>query len=596
MLEPDNGLDEQREQLEQTFSDIGLDDERPAQAVKSDGGVKTAFSDEKELSQVDDRRQDEHDTQTTAVHTLPTAGEGASGSSVHLTADHLLDDLDGSKEAATGPLAQTVAARQTSHYDQFFEEVSLDLPRDSYMPAAGKTTRFPYLPRGRGMSATATASTSTPTTASSGSPHAKDMAITSADISGPFYSISDVLDDSAIDHPADDYIARGAQRNIYEQNIVVTSGGANLTGIQRRSSLNLFSRPRRSQKPSPLETVVSKTRPRMLPPKDPSEEKKHLQQHEALMKKARKLEEKKVKEHERKKEQVDKRVAQAISVWEHTILPQWDQKIKEKKTHDLWRQGVPPRCRRNVWMLAIGNHLQLSKESFVGCLREVPLGPTNGHAAHETPASTRRRIVEDQENSFYQQKRRTSSLHVLHENEDEDVSLASGPTASSDSLPMARGSLDHATPASPGGATTDDGSDMQNVDLDDLGDQHSVLGRASMAIEDDTVDDDDNDDAKYSPTGARTNTGAFIHDTTTLAYLRKAVDEDILRTLPSLCVFQPEGPLFVSLRKVLHAYIGYRADANYVRNEEKKKKKKIYSYSYHRHAARRSWRGCCFST
>lgn len=235
MLQPDNDLDEQCGKVEQAFSDIQLDDERPAQAVEGDGGVTKAFGDEKELSQADNRRQDEHHTRITAAHTSPTANEGASGSSVHLTADHLLDDLDGSKEAASGPLAQTVAARQTSHYDQFFEEVSLDLPRDSYMPAPGKTTRFPYLPRGRGMPANATASTSTPTTASSGSPHAKDMAITSADISGPFYSISDVLDDSAIDHPADDYTARGAQRNIYEQNIVVTSGGANLTGIQRRS-------------------------------------------------------------------------------------------------------------------------------------------------------------------------------------------------------------------------------------------------------------------------------------------------------------------------------------------------------------------------
>ncbi|ORX50238.1 RabGAP/TBC [Hesseltinella vesiculosa] len=497
----------------------------------------------------------------------------------HLTADHLLEDLssyDDQADAKDKPVIATsppppsvtspLESRQTSHYDQFFEEVSLDLPRDnSYVPKPSPKSRIPYITRRNPLNV----SSPPPMQSSAFSKDSSyDLSITSEDVSGPFYSISDVLDDASptpsqsmpTSYPSTP--ERGAQRNIFEQNIVVTAGGANLTGIQRRSSLNLFNRPRRSQKPSPLESVVSKTRPRTLPPKDPSEEKKHLQQHEALMKKAKKLEEKRQKEHDKKKEQVDKKISQATLLWERTIIPQWDKKIKEKKTRDLWLEGVPPRCRRCVWSLAIGNHLQLSKDGFATCLRRVPLGPATGshdrqETSQESPASTRRRITENQEHIFYQQKKRTSSLHVLHETDEESDQQKSPMASSTESLPLTRSSTDR-LPLSPR-------SEFQDVALDN-GEDHlepEIAHRPSMAIED---DNDNDDDDLYSPAAnEHSEPSAFIHDPTTLAYLHKSVDEDILRTLPSLCVFQPEGPLFLSLRKVLHAYIGYRSDLNYVR-------------------------------
>lgn len=36
-------------------------------------------------------------------------------------------------------------------------------------------------------------------------------------------------------------------------------------------------------------------------------------------------------------------------------------RINDAKTRELWLQGVPPRCRKRVWILAIGNDLKIAK-------------------------------------------------------------------------------------------------------------------------------------------------------------------------------------------------------------------------------------------
>lgn len=78
----------------------------------------------------------------------------------------------------------------------------------------------------------------------------------------------------------------------------------------------------------------------MLPPKNPAEEKKHLQEHQTMMKKAQQLgtstvsqrfsvsspltEAKKQKEYLRKKEENDKKTGQALHLWETDILTHWE--------------------------------------------------------------------------------------------------------------------------------------------------------------------------------------------------------------------------------------------------------------------------------
>ncbi|OAC98586.1 hypothetical protein MUCCIDRAFT_150009, partial [Mucor lusitanicus CBS 277.49] len=216
---------------------------------------------------------------------------------------------------------------------------------------------------------------------------------------------------------------------------------------------------------------------RMLPPKDPHEEKKHLQEYESMMKQAKKLEAKKQRESNKKREEKDKKASYAIYTWENDIIPHWKSRIKDKRTMVLWDQGIPPRCRRKVWCLKIGNPLNITKNTFSECTRRVP------QAVRQTSKSANTTTT----------------------------------TTNGDS---------HGAP--------------MPIRKEDRHGHHA---------EDDDEDDEDGHKETQDP----------------INFLNKAIDEDILRTLPSLCVFQVNGPLFMSLRKVLHAYVGYRPNMTYSR-------------------------------
>lgn len=151
------------------------------------------------------------------------------------TPDRLLDEL--SFPSSHTPVYQDRDASR--NYDQFFEEVSLDLPRESVMaPSSSKIMKF--MPR-RANSSAATQ---------------PEMSITPSDISGPFYSISDVLDDTSSttaaaaaaaaavaaagrDSNADhlnNLNSRAARRNVNEAEVIVTSGGTSIGPVPRRST------------------------------------------------------------------------------------------------------------------------------------------------------------------------------------------------------------------------------------------------------------------------------------------------------------------------------------------------------------------------
>ncbi|KAI9013387.1 rab-GTPase-TBC domain-containing protein [Phycomyces nitens] len=507
-----------------------------------------------------------------------------------LTADRMLDELSettaNDRPAASLPLRSphpepATDARQISRYDQFFEEVSLDLPRDSaqqIQPSSSKLLKF--IPRRTGTF--------------SETRMGKSGMMTPSDVAGPFYSISDVLDDTsqstAHQPPAKQetiqnepgQAQRGARRNVFEAEVIVQSGGSSGQGLQRRTSKSLFGRKSPSTKPSPLDTVISKTRPRMLPPKNKSEEKKHLQEHEAMMKKARKLEAKKQKENDRKKEEKDKKTSLAVQTWETDIFPQWSSKIKERKTQELWIQGVPPRCRRKVWLLAIGNHLGLSKDTFVQSLRRVPLASRPWHKDKtgnpESPATIRKRIASasyEKENHSAEPiyrlgRRRTSSLNVLHEDED-------GRQASRESLQSQQSSC-RAESQEDGSNGIGSAEDEEDDDEEDYKEEYTE-GRSAIDLSEESLgpkydaNDSDSDvrvgdgqaDDEDSEDDSETGDEEVEDDRGAMSYLNKTIDEDILRTLPSLCVFQPDGPLFGYLQKVLHAYVGYRDTADYPR-------------------------------
>ncbi|KAI9317156.1 rab-GTPase-TBC domain-containing protein [Dichotomocladium elegans] len=380
---------------------------------------------------------------------------------------------------------------------------------------------------------------------------------------------------------------RGNNRNVCGEKVIFMD-------LFNEPSLNPFTRSKNSApKPSPLEAVISKTRPRMLPPKDPHEEKKHLQQHQAMMKKAKKLEAKKEREFHRRKEEKDKKMAQAVRLWEHDILKNWDIRRKDLRTRELWLQGLPPRCRKRVWILAIGNDLKLSKETFASSIKRIP-HTTAPAKRHSDEGQSDNHILEHQRSSEWERDeiveensqepeelydlrrvRRTSSLNVLHEDPSEKVnypeSLYEQPhVTDSDGgeavvVGVAAGSEDNDEKEEGRRAMEIEGANISASILDSG--QHSSL-------DGDRDEDDDNDDVRVTDdditssdddTSSDFSADMPFEESAATTYLSKAIDEDIIRTLPSLCVFQPDGPLFNSLRKVLHAYARQREDGSYSR-------------------------------
>lgn len=310
----------------------------------------------------------------------------------------------------------------------------------------------------------------------------------------------------------------------------------------KKKSLNPFKRNKSiNQKPSPLETVISKTRPRMLPPKNPQEEKKHLQEYENMMKKARKLEAKKQKEHYRKKEEKDKKTINAIQIWENEIIPQWKSKVKDKRTRQLWDQGVPPRCRKKVWRLKIGNELNITRSIFLECQRRVPQAVrTKDQPVTQKSSDSSTTLASESPSYRSRRQRRTSSLDVLREHEDQIRLESDGRRSSLELRPSSSTSYSYQTES--------DYNPEENHKRAD-----SFSGRSAMELESNRTsnddDDDDNieleDDDDDDDTTSQEDEGEegdddekILTDPTAINFLNKAIDEDILRTLPSLCVFQ----------------------------------------------------------
>lgn len=303
----------------------------------------------------------------------------------------------------------------------------------------------------------------------------------------------------------------------------------------------------------------------MLPPKDPHEEKKHLQEYESMMKQAKKLEAKKQRESNRKREEKDKKASYAIYTWENDIIPHWKSRIKDKRTMVLWDQGIPPRCRKKVWCLKIGNQLNITKNTFSESTRRVPQAVRNNSkngdshgapmpivtASHHTtydPYNNTAATASSEQVYMRNRRRRTSSLDVLRErkedhDEDEDVAGFSNftnmPTkhasSSTYSFTSHDESFDHYSQSEGATSALELGSRQSHDDEEDYDDGDSI------GLEDDQ--DDGDNDQEDEPNDEETDDDKVLKDPTAINFLNKAIDEDILRTLPSLCVFQVSVPL-----------------------------------------------------
>ncbi|KAG1440641.1 hypothetical protein G6F56_011838 [Rhizopus delemar] len=263
----------------------------------------------------------------------------------------------------------------------------------------------------------------------------------------------------------------------------------------------------------------------MLPPKDPQEEKKHLQEYEAMMKKSKKLEAKKQKELLRKREEKDKKASQAIQLWETDIIPKWNTRIQERKTLLLWDQGVPPRCRRKVWKLKIGNRANVTKETWAESLKRAPLA-RKPKRAKPVPMTT--------QDGLYKQRKRTSSLDVLREKGDGENYVSDMEVRYESSEEEEEDEGDSESGGRPAMELDFSFEEEEKEEVDG-----EVDGEEEDEEDEDEEDDDDSDSLclgeDQTENGDQTT---LVTNPTAISFLNKAIDEDILRTLPSLCVFQ----------------------------------------------------------
>ncbi|XP_066154904.1 TBC1 domain family member 12-like [Euwallacea fornicatus] len=128
---------------------------------------------------------------------------------------------------------------------------------------------------------------------------------------------------------------------------------------------------------SPLHAVASSSaliqlkRPSTLPAKTFEEEQKHAQEYNEILAAAKKREAKSSAAKEKlKKLQLRQEEQQAAAArhFSQSVIPNWSQMEKSKKTQELWWQGLPSSVRGKVWHLAIGNELNITPQLYDICV------------------------------------------------------------------------------------------------------------------------------------------------------------------------------------------------------------------------------------
>jgi len=139
------------------------------------------------------------------------------------------------------------------------------------------------------------------------------------------------------------------------------------------------------------EAVLARTRPSWLPPKCRREERKHLKEWEKMM--ALSVEADKRRATKRLSEIDASRISRESidRMWTETVLPNWDDRINDPHTRELWWKGFGVSYRGRVWKQAIGNDLRLSASSYNAAL---------SRSVSSISARLLARIVQDVEETF----------------------------------------------------------------------------------------------------------------------------------------------------------------------------------------------------
>ncbi|RDW68583.1 hypothetical protein BP5796_09240 [Coleophoma crateriformis] len=119
------------------------------------------------------------------------------------------------------------------------------------------------------------------------------------------------------------------------------------------------------------EAVLSRTRPSWLPPKDPSEERRHLREYQQMMAKAQEADRKRETEQHQRSTCRDDTANSLLRIWEEHVIPNWADVTRHKRTRELWWRGIAPRSRGAVWARAVGNELELTEASYNAALKRA---------------------------------------------------------------------------------------------------------------------------------------------------------------------------------------------------------------------------------
>ena len=119
------------------------------------------------------------------------------------------------------------------------------------------------------------------------------------------------------------------------------------------------------------EAVLSRTRPSWLPPKDPSEEAKHLKEYQRMM--AASLEAEKKRTEKVKIQQNHEETTQRSlnRIWQYYSEETTDLMEIDKRIFDLCWRGISSKLRSRVWQRAVGNELGLNAKSFEKALHRA---------------------------------------------------------------------------------------------------------------------------------------------------------------------------------------------------------------------------------
>ncbi|KRY76757.1 TBC1 domain family member 14 [Trichinella pseudospiralis] len=108
--------------------------------------------------------------------------------------------------------------------------------------------------------------------------------------------------------------------------------------------------------------LILEERPSSLPPKSACEQNRQKQEYALMVEKAKKKEQRDLKQRRREMKEQLKREEQLVTFvkeWSQEILPRWNELKSCKRVKDLWGKGLPPCIRGKVWKLAIANELNI---------------------------------------------------------------------------------------------------------------------------------------------------------------------------------------------------------------------------------------------